>query len=106
MWIFQRITGILILVSFILHYLFLHFLNDGQVTFREVAGRLSTPLWKTIDITFLSAALYHGVQGVIMNIHDYIHSPGFRVTLISVIWTIGIILWLTGMTTVINFQPY
>ncbi len=105
-WIFQRITGIVILVTIFLHYLFLHFLNHGNVTFNEVADRLSTPLWKTIDITFLSAVMYHAIQGVIMNIHDYIHRPGFRMTLVGLTWFIGLVLWLTGMATVINFQPY
>ncbi len=105
-WIWQRITGLVILIAFVLHYLFLHFLNGGNVTFTEVASRLSTPLWKTIDIAFLSAALYHSVQGVIMNIHDYIHRDGWRMFLVGFTWFAGVILWLTGLTTVINFQPF
>ncbi|MFC2170692.1 succinate dehydrogenase, hydrophobic membrane anchor protein [Calditrichota bacterium] len=105
-WIFQRITGLVIVVTIFLHYLFLHFLNGGMVTFGEVSQRLSTPLWKTIDITFLTAIIYHSIQGVIMNIHDYVHRAGIRVTLVGLTWFVFIVLWITGITTVINFRPY
>jgi len=105
-WIWQRITGLVLVLTLFLHYLFLHILNGGMVTYGEVAGRLTTPLWKAIDLTFLSAALYHAVQGVIMNIHDYCHRPALRVTLVSITWVVAIILLVTGFATVISIQPY
>ena len=103
-WIWQRITGLVLVIALFLHYLFLHFLNGGNVTFAEVSGRLAMPLWKTIDITFLTAALYHSVTGVIMNIHDYVHRAMLRVTLVSLTWVVGLILWITGIATVISIQ--
>jgi len=103
-WIWQRITGLLLVVTLFLHYLFLHFLNGGDVTFSEVSGRLAMPLWKTIDITFLTAALYHSVQGVIINIHDYVHRAPLRITLVGLTWAVGLILWITGIATVVTIQ--
>ena len=103
-WIWQRITGLVLVVTLFLHYLFLHFLNGGVVTFAEVTGRLQMPLWKTIDITFLTAALYHAVQGVIINIHDYVHRPGLRVTLVGLTWAVGLVLWITGIATVVTVK--
>lgn len=104
-WIWQRITGLVLVVALFLHYMFLHFLNHGQVTFGGVSERLVTPLWKTIDLTFLAAALFHAVTGVIMNIHDYVHRPVLRVTLVSLTWTVALILLITGIATVVTFQP-
>ncbi len=105
-WIWQRITGLVLVVALFLHYLFLHFLNGGTVSYAEVASRLSTPLWKFIDLAFLTAALYHAVQGVLIVVHDYVHRPGWRVTLVTLTWLVGITLLITGYTTVINFQPF
>ena len=104
-WLFQRITGLILVIVLLLHYLFLHFLNDGGVTYREVAGRLAAPFWKSVDLLFLLSVVYHAVQGIIMNIHDYIHRPGFRVTLAGLTWLLGIVLLITGATTIISFQP-
>jgi len=103
-WVWQRITGLVLVITLFLHYLFLHFLNGGTVTYAEVAGRLAMPLWKTIDITFLTAALYHSIQGVIINIHDYVHRPALRVTLVSLTWVVGLILWITGIATVVTIE--
>jgi succinate dehydrogenase hydrophobic membrane anchor protein len=74
-WFFQRITGVVLFVTLLLHFLFLHYLNAGQVDAQGVWDRLQHPFWKTVDLLFLVTAIYHGVQGVIMNIHDYVHKP-------------------------------
>ncbi len=105
-WMMQRISGLVLVVALLLHYLFLHFLNGGNVEYSEVASRLASPLWKTIDLTFLTAALYHAAYGVIMSVHDYVHRPGIRVTLVTIIWFVALILWVTGVATVMTIKPY
>jgi len=69
-----------------------------------VAQRLSTPLWKTIDLTFLLFAIIHGFNGFIMSIHDYIHSRSFRLLLVSIVWVLGIVIGVLGMLTIITFK--
>ncbi len=103
-WIWQRITGVVLVLALLMHYLFLHFLNQGNVQFGEVINRLATPLWKTIDLTFLAAALYHGAYGVIMNIHDYVHHNGWRIFWVSVTWVVAAVLLLTGIITVVSID--
>jgi succinate dehydrogenase hydrophobic membrane anchor protein len=104
-WIWQRISGLILVIALFLHYMFLHFLNDGLVTYQGVSNRLITPLWKTIDLTFLAAALFHAAIGVIINIHDYIHRPGLRMFFVGLTWVVAIILLITGIATVVTFQP-
>ncbi len=103
-WFFQRITGLILVLTLLLHYLFLHFFNHGIVTYQEVAARLATPFWKTVDLLFLVSVIYHAVQGILMVIHDYVHHPGIRITLIGLTWFLGIVLLITGTTTIINFR--
>ncbi len=102
-WIWQRITGLVLVVTLFLHYLFLHFINHGNVLYSEVSSRLVMPVWKTIDVVFLTAVVYHAIQGVIMSIHDYIHEPMWRTVLVGFTWFAGIVLWITGVITVATF---
>jgi succinate dehydrogenase hydrophobic membrane anchor protein len=103
-WFFQRISGAFLLAALLAHFWVLHYANDGEVTFQIVAQRLATPLWKTIDLTFLVLAIIHGFNGFIMLIHDYIHANGLRLLLVSLVWIAGIVLGLLGTITIITFQ--
>jgi succinate dehydrogenase hydrophobic membrane anchor protein len=103
-WFFQRISGAFLLLALLAHFWVLHYASDGQVTFQMVAERLSTPLWKTIDLGFLIMAIIHGFNGFIMVIHDYIHSHNLRLVLVSLVWVAGILLWIMGTITIIGFK--
>lgn len=103
-WFFQRITGVVLFVCLLLHFLFLHYLNAGEVNAQGVWDRLQHPLWKTVDLLFLVTAIYHGVQGVIMNVHDYIHKPFWRLVVVSLVWVIGLSFLIAGSLTIINFE--
>lgn len=104
-WVWQRISGLVLVVTLFLHYLFLHFLNGGNVTWEEVTMRLSSPLFKMIDLTFLAAALFHAGQGLVINIHDYVHKPTGRVVLVSLAWLLMITLAITGTVTILTLDP-
>jgi succinate dehydrogenase / fumarate reductase membrane anchor subunit len=103
-WFFQRITGVVLFVTLLLHFLFLHYLNAGQVDAQGVWDRLQHPFWKTVDLLFLVTAIYHGAQGVIMNIHDYVYKPFWRLVFVSLVWVIGLTFLLAGGMTIINFE--
>lgn len=102
-WYFQRITGLILIITLLLHYLYLHFLNGGNVTFQEVTQRLSTPLWKTIDLVFLVSVVYHAMQGILMVVNDYVHRPALRSTLVAAVWVLGMVLTITGVVTIVTF---
>lgn len=104
-WFFQRISGAFLLAALLAHFWVLHYANDGQVTALIVAQRLATPLWKTIDLTFLVLAIIHGFNGFIMLIHDYVHHHNIRLALVSLVWIVGIVIGLMGIITVVSFQP-
>jgi succinate dehydrogenase / fumarate reductase membrane anchor subunit len=103
-WFFQRISGVFLLLALLAHFWVLHYTGDGEITFKIVAERLATPLWKTIDLTFLMLAIIHGFNGIIMNIHDYVHHKNIRLVLVSAVWVVGIIIGILGALTIVTFQ--
>ncbi len=104
-WVLQRISGLLLVVTLFLHYMFLHFLNGGTVTWEEVTTRLASPMFKTVDLIFLVAVLFHAGQGLVINIHDYFHRPAMRVILVSLAWLLMIVLLITGTVTIVTLEP-
>jgi len=103
-WFFQRISGAFLLAALLAHFWVLHYANSGEVTFLVVAQRLATPLWKTIDLTFLLLAIIHGFNGFIMVIHDYVHHHNVRLVLVSFVWIVGIIIGILGTITILTFK--
>lgn len=104
-WFFQRISGAFLLAALLAHFWVLHYANNGEVTFYIVAQRLATPLWKTIDLTFLVLAIIHGFNGFVMVIHDYVRWPNLRLVLVSLVWIAGIVIGVLGTITILTFQP-
>ncbi|MBI3683920.1 MAG: hypothetical protein HY235_26390 [Acidobacteria bacterium] len=74
-WYLQRITGGLLLFLLVAHFWVEHFESEqllrGDLTFDAIRGRISTPLWRGIDIAFLLIALYHGLSGLRNIVLDY-----------------------------------
>ncbi len=62
-WLFQRITGMLLIGGLILHFVIMHFIGTHELTYAFVMKRLSNPWWKAFDVAFLLTAIYHGFNG-------------------------------------------
>jgi succinate dehydrogenase hydrophobic anchor subunit len=74
-WYAQRITGGALLILLVAHFWVEHFASDqllkGDLTYAAIRGRITTPLWQAIDVSFLFIALYHGLNGLRNIILDY-----------------------------------
>jgi succinate dehydrogenase membrane anchor subunit len=62
-WLFQRVTGGLLIAGLILHFAIMHFSGTQEITYAFVMKRLSSPWWKTFDMAFLLTAIFHGFNG-------------------------------------------
>jgi succinate dehydrogenase / fumarate reductase membrane anchor subunit len=103
-WLLQRITGVVLAVLLIAHFIVTHGLpHPSGVTYARIAPRLATPTWKVIDMLFLACALYHGLNGVWMVLQDYVDSEGMQTFLFGVLCVLGAILFFLGAITVIPF---
>ncbi len=103
-WFFQRISGAFLLIALLAHFWVIHFFPPahGEITYHSVMLRLQHPLWKTIDLLFLILGLYHGMNGVMMVIHDYIHTNGLRILITAALWMAALWLLVFGSLTILG----
>ena len=104
LWLFQRVSGVYLAAVLFAHVWLLHYLLREDLTFAAVAERLATPLWKTIDISFLVVALFHGLYGLWIVLEDYIHWGWVRIALYSAISAVALIALVLGILTILPFQ--
>ncbi|MCD6454769.1 MAG: succinate dehydrogenase, hydrophobic membrane anchor protein [Candidatus Aminicenantes bacterium] len=104
-WFLQRVTALYLFVFLIAHFVIMHFVGTGEVTYETVAPRLSSPLWKAGDLLFLLFALYHGINGLWQVLEDYIRGRGLRLFLYAVVLTIAVVLLVVGTITIFSVNP-
>lgn len=105
-WFFQRVTGAMLLIGLLAHFWVLHFFPaaNGEITFQTVMARLQSPFWRTFDLLFLLAGVYHGMNGVMMNIHDYIHNPLLKMITVAALWMGALYLLIIGSITILGLS--
>jgi len=104
-WLFQRLTGILLVFLLLIHFAVVHHLpKPGELNYAVVAPRLATATWKVFDLVFLVCALFHGLNGVWMVVQDYVSSEGAQTWIFYALCTLGLILLALGAITIIPFK--
>ncbi len=103
LWFFQRITGIYLFVMLLVHFFVMHF-SGKELTYENVAPRLSSPLWKAADLLFLIFALYHGFNGLWSIIDDYVKSRSLRLFLMAIVITLVVVLFVVGAITILSVK--
>ncbi len=105
-WLFMRISGVLMLIFLLGHLYIMHIINSVEVVnYNFVAARWGTPLWRTWDLILLLLAALHGSNGLRILIDDYIHSHGWRVVALAVLYVLAIGFILGGSLVLFTFQP-
>jgi hypothetical protein len=51
-WLFQRLTGLVLIAGLLLHFSIMHFSGQEQITYAFVLKRISNPYWKAFDLFF------------------------------------------------------
>jgi succinate dehydrogenase / fumarate reductase membrane anchor subunit len=106
-WIFQRASGLILIVLIFTHLFFNLMTGDGvsQIDFGFVAGKWAAPLWQWWDFLLLVLALAHGGNGMRMIIDDYSHG---KVMPRILRWSLGIAvvtLAVLGTLVIFTFDP-
>ncbi len=105
-WYFFRVSGVALLVIALAHVFLMHISTDvSQTVYGFVAARYANPFWRVYDLTLLTLALFHGLNGLRIACEDYIQSRGWRLTVVSALFFIALVFWLMGSMTIIMFQP-
>ena len=103
-WLFQRVSGVILFVMLIAHFVLMHYMVGEKRLYAEVLRRLSNPLWKTFDVAFLSLALYHGWYGVWGIVEDYVGRDSVRIACLVLIVTAALALFSLGSVTIVTFS--
>jgi succinate dehydrogenase / fumarate reductase membrane anchor subunit len=103
-WLLQRVTAVLLFLGVIYHFVYYHFISNGEYSWKEVVARMQSPWFNLLQFVFLVTALYHGLNGVWMVTEDYIHGKIWRMILFSLILFIGAALFFVGILTIFKIQ--
>ncbi|HEV8563462.1 MAG TPA: succinate dehydrogenase hydrophobic membrane anchor subunit [Actinomycetota bacterium] len=107
MWLYMRISGLLLLVLAVGHVLIMHVVDEGvgRVDFGFVATRWASPFWRTWDWLMLLLALTHGINGLRVIVLDYVRPAGVRFAANMIFYVTGLVLFALGTVIVFTFDP-
>lgn len=101
----QRFSAIALLVFLGIHMAVMHY-PPFEIDFRTVAiERLSSPVWKVIDIAFLFTVLVHALAGMYVVITDLQRFSAFKRGLAGAAIVLGVVGFFYGTLTILAFQP-
>ncbi|MGE5344280.1 MAG: succinate dehydrogenase, hydrophobic membrane anchor protein [Candidatus Omnitrophota bacterium] len=104
LWLFQRVTSVLLFAILIYHFVYYHFISMGKYPWSTVVAKMQSPWFNLLQYTFLISALYHGLNGIWMVTEDYIHGKIWRLVIFSLLLTVGLILLFIGSLTIIKIS--
>jgi len=99
--LFQRVSGVLLVFLFLFHFGLMHF-SGAELNAAAVSARLSGNLYRAVDLAFLFLALGHGLYGAWMVAADYLHRPGLRLAALIFCFCAGIGLAILGTVTILG----
>ena len=104
-WMWQRISGLALVVLTVGHYIMMHYNPVTGHDYAAAGERLSIPLYKGLYIAFITIGMYHGLQGVYNVIRDFKLRPWLHLTLWGTILIAGIVFVGIGWNTLLTFDP-
>lgn len=104
-WVIQRITGIVLVVMVIGHYILMHYNPESGHTYDAVLARMQSNWYRILDLTFVVFAMYHGLNGVWSIFRDYNLKPWQSLTVLSLLIIFGLAFTLWGIKTILDI-PY
>ena len=103
-WLFQRVTGVALVIMLGVHFVIMHYMGSGPVTYEKVAPRLASGAYKAWELMFLALAGWHAMNGLKLIIDDYVHSEGWRSLLTGANWLLMLAVFIFGSVTILTFQ--
>jgi len=106
-WLFMRISGIVLVALVVFHYMLMHGDYNRGHTFKSVYDALTDPVWgpwfKTLDLTMVTLALWHGLTGTWGIVRDYRFSAAWRLGIFAILVIGGIAFGTMGFATILSF---
>ena len=106
-WVFMRLSGLALIVLVLGHLLIMNVLDGGvqRINFAFVAGRWSSPFWRSWDLLMLWLAELHGTNGLRTVINDYAERAQTRFWLKMLLYSSTILVVTLGTLVIFTFDP-
>ncbi|HEY3250355.1 MAG TPA: succinate dehydrogenase, hydrophobic membrane anchor protein [Ignavibacteria bacterium] len=104
-WVFQRVSGLILVVVMIGHYILMHYNPESGHTYDAVLARMQSNWYRVLDMVFVSLGMYHGLNGMWGIFRDYKLKSWQSITIISVLIIAGLAFTLWGIKTILDI-PY
>ena len=102
-WYLQRVTGMVLFVVAIGHYILMHYHLDSGHTYDAVLSRMQNPLYKALQISFVVLGLYHGLSVTWGIFRDYKMPGWLSWTILGLLYIAGIGFGALGIATILSF---
>jgi succinate dehydrogenase / fumarate reductase membrane anchor subunit len=104
-WVFMRLTGLMLFVLAISHFLIVHVLFDPS---QQTADWIATHRWteglaKWTDGTMLVAVIFHAFAGVRTVVQDYVGGRA-RTVLVALLVVVAVALAVMGVSAIVAAQ--
>jgi succinate dehydrogenase / fumarate reductase membrane anchor subunit len=106
-WVFMRLSGLALIFLVLGHLLIMNILDGGvqRINFAFVAGRYSSPFWRSWDLLMLWLAELHGTNGLRTVINDYAERAQTRFWLKMLLYSSTILVVTLGTLVIFTFDP-
>lgn len=104
-WVLQRITGLALVVLMIGHYILMHYQPENGHTYGAVLARMQNSWYRIIDLTFITLAMYHGLNGIWNIFRDYKLKPWAKLSIITGLIIAGVAFTAWGYNIIFSI-PY
>ena len=104
-WMLQRVTGLLLVILTVGHYIMMHYTPASGHDYDWTAGRLASPMFKGLYLGFITIGMYHGLQGCWNVVRDFKFSKWLTYTIFGAILIAGVVFVGIGWNTMLTFDP-
>jgi succinate dehydrogenase / fumarate reductase membrane anchor subunit len=106
-WLFMRLSGLALIFLVLGHLLIMNVLDGGvqRINFAFVAGRWSSPFWRTWDLLMLWLSQLHGGNGLRTVINDYAERAQTRFWLKMLLYASLVLVLTLGTLVIFTFDP-
>lgn len=104
-WVFQRISGLVLVVMMISHYILMHYNPESGHTYDAVLARMQSNWYRIFDLTFLVLGMYHGLNGIWGIFRDYELKTWQSYLIIGFLLISGLSFTIWGIKTIFDI-PY
>ena len=104
-WVLQRISGLALVVLMIGHYILMHYQPESGHTYGAVLNRMQHSWYRIIDLTLITLAMYHGLNGIWNIFRDYKLKQWAKLSIISALVILGLAFTAWGYSIIFSI-PY